>query len=614
MPTRLAAVNRRRAWLTAYLVVLVLSCAWTALGGPLSLLLVFVLAPVFVAVRARVSVGVSLALLLTASCWATLLVFLVSRYLPVPPLVLVLAAALAVGAGSALHLYRVGSTLTKADFADLAFAGTGGILWCAVLAVAWILPGASPVSWAMSGDAANNILFARRVLEDNGIAVGAGQNPVPLTSSLIALFMLPGHSFVAPSVESDILALAQMWSVGIVAASFVSGALVLSLVRRRGPLTYLGVAIGSVLPLSWLALAGSLALGFVNFQLTIALLIGCLLALSRSREGLLTSLVMVAMSLTLVLAVWAPLAGIPGLALVLFLFLHRREVLALRGWRAGVAIAAILQTVAFFVALSLPSFLTQGGALSDAQGAVMSFSRWLLLISAAMAITLGLLYSKVAGGAGGIRILIATLGGGGAGLLLLLWMRRNEADLWGYYQMKFLWLFLVILLIVAVAFGMALASWLEPRGFRSAVLFVAVLVAAAGVGGVAQVTVPSYNQNPQVMRDPLARIVTGDFFSASGDHVFDRVVAMADAESPSVLWRSGDPDEGGIMFWVLQMAATDVDDLPIRTLAYYRDSTTVDDLCELGRLMGPGLEVITADPGLADQAAECKGLGKIVLQ
>jgi len=606
----------RTAGLVLYAATLLAASVWTVAGGSLLILLVLVLPAALLVLRSRLPLSAALALLLVAFAWTTLVLFIISRYTRIPPIALVIAVAVLVGFLCALRVSRAGPAFTRADAVDLGFAGSGGVVWCGVLLLAALTTDGAPLSWAMSGDAANNILFVRTMLEQGGVSLGAGQNPVPLTSSFIALFTLPGAVGGPPAVGTQIVALAEMWTFGIIAACIMCGAFALTLVRDRTVLRYLVVAATSMLPLGWLLLSGPILLGFVNFHLTIALLLAALVALMRAQRHVLTSFVTIALALGAILALWAPLAGIPGVALVVVAVVHRRALLAMRKGRLVVALVALAQPVALFFALSLPSLLAQGGALQDSLGAVYEFRKSHVAILLVVALVAGWFHMRVTRSAGVGWVLFAVVVGGGSCLALLLWIRRNEANLWMYYQLKFVWFFLAMVLIVAVAAGLAAAAVIRRRAALSALSAVSLLVVVAGVGAVAQATVPTFSGDSQALKNPLARILTGDFFSVGeGDRVFDRVVEIMDADEKTMLWNSTDPDEDSIMFWVVQMSSTGVEDEELRTYAYYHDPGSMDDLCTIRELMGEPVTVVTADPEIVSAvAASCPELGPVRLE
>lgn len=611
MPSSVGS-RRRAVWLGAYLVLLVAACVWPLFGGSLLVLLGVVFAPALLVLRSRMSLTASLALLFVVFAWIVLVVMVVARYTGIAPLVMVLAVALVVGAFCSIRLFRGESTFTRVDGAELGFAAFGGLVWCAVLLAAQVVPGGTPLSWAMAGDAANNVLFARELLEAGGVTLGSG-NPVPLTAALVAFFTLPAALGGEPSAGAQIIALAEMWSFAIVAACVLCGAFALAIARGRSTWTLVAAAITSAVPLTWIMLSGPVTLGFVNFHLTIALLVASLITLVHAERAVLTSLVTLALSIALTLALWAPLAGIPGVALLVLLIVQRKAVFGLRRGRLMLAIVAIAQPIVVFLTLSVPALIGQGELLTEALGAVFEFKKVIVLVALLLAVGFGILHARVTRSADLVWVLVALVGGGGLCLGLLLWLRRNEDNLWSYYQLKFLWFFLALLLIVGVAAGLTFVAAISARSLWSALAFMAVLTALVGVNEFARATVPTFSNDPQAVKDPLARILSGDYFSVGeDDRVFDRVVELTAGDDKTLLWQSTDPDEDWIMFWVVQLSSSGISDVELRKYAYYHDGQSMDDLCTIRRLMGAPVTVITADESIVDRAQDaCPELGPV---
>ncbi|WP_127818408.1 hypothetical protein [Microbacterium sp. CPCC 204701] len=606
--------RRRQIILGLYLAMLVAACVWPLFGGSLLLLVGVVLAPPLVLLRSRMSLSASLALLFVAFAWAVLVVMVIARYTGVPVFAMVVAIGVLSGALCAVRLYRQESAFTRIDGADLGFAAFGGLVWCAVLVAAAVLPGGTPLAWSMSGDAANNVLFARELLQDGGVSIGGGQNPVPLTAALIAFFTLPATMAGAPSAGAQIVALAEMWSFGIVAACVLCGALGLAIARGRSTMTLIASAITSALPLTWIMLSGPVTLGFVNFHLTIALLAASLVTLVHSGRAVLTSLVTQSLAIALTLALWAPLAGIPGVALLILLVVQRKAVFGLRRSRLLVALAAIAQPLLVFALLSLPALIDHGGALEEALGAVFEFKKIIVVFAFLLAVAFGILHARATKSLDLVWVLTAVVGGGGLCLGVLLWLRRNQETLWSYYQLKFLWFLLAVLLIVGVAAGLTFAAAISKRSAWSALAFLAVLTTLVGVDESARATVPTFSNDPQVVKSPLVRVLSGDFWSmGEDDRVFDRVVELMDSPERTILWESGDADEDWIMFWVVQLSSTGVDDVELRKYAYYHDGQSMEDLCDVRRRIGAPVTVITADETIVERVNDaCSDLGPVV--
>lgn len=604
----------QKTLLGGYLIAVAVSLTLFVTGGTILVPLILAGAPAVLAARSRMSLPASLSLVFVIAVWATFGVFTLSRYAGVPVLLLVVLALAITSIACAIHLYRRGSKGVTGDATGVLFASAGGLVWCAVITIAALTPAGSPVSWSMTGDAANNILFARRLIEDGGISLGSGQNPVPLTAAMIALFMLPSRGGDL-AVGSQIVALAQMWSVGIVMACVLSGAFALALVRQRSSLRLVAAALTSLVPLSWVLLAGPILLGFVNFHLTLALILACMIALVGTGRALMASIVTVSLSIAAMLMLWAPLAVIPCAALAVVLVTHWRRVLRLRRARLALTALALAQPAFVFFALSLPSLLAQRGLLQDALGAVFEIPRRVGVVFLLAALVLATLHVWVTRRWSVAWVTAVVVGGGGLGLGALLWLRRNEPSLWSYYQLKYFWLWLSLLMILVAASALSLAAGAARRTALSALAATSAVVLIVGAGEYSRATVPTFSNDPAAMRSPLVSIVTGDFFSVGqGDRVFHRVAEMTELEHPTLLWRSGDPDEDWILFWIIQMSAHGVEDVELRKYAYYHDSGSIADLCEIRRLMGGPVAVITASSEVAaEAAATCPGAGPVQL-
>jgi hypothetical protein len=613
MPRRGAVTRPRIVGYGIYVLALVGAAIWTLADGPVAPALVLGAIPAFLMLRNRLGLILAAVLTIGAGWCGVLGVLMITSTIGVLPAKSTVVLVACVGLACALRLFSDGIDFSREDAKSLVFANAGGILWLFVLLAAAVVPGGSPISWTMQGDAANNILFARSVVQDGGLRLGPDANPVPLTSALIAIFM--PHGTGSTAVAGDILALVQMWTMTIIAACAMSGMLVLSLIRRHTAISCVAVGIGSLAPLTWFMLAGSIGLGFVNFHLTLAVIVGALVSVVLARRRALAAFVALTLSLTLSLAVWAPLAGIPAIALAYTVAARWRDLVRVRGWRLVIVSVSFAQVLLFVLLVSLPGYLAQGSALVDATGAVFNFNRGLVAVTAMAAIGLGVLCIVRGAARGATGVLVSILVGGGGGLAALLWLRRNEEGLWGYYQLKFLWLLFAVLFIAAVVFGVTLASAFAASPASAAATLLAVGLGAVGVDAIGMATLPQYGNDVQLARNPLVRIVTGDYFTDGGDdRVFHRVVELSATHPREILWKSGDPDEASIMFWMIQMASSGVDDTELRHFAYYRDVDSSSDLCMVRKLLGPPVTVVTADPSVVGLARPCAASGEVLVR
>ncbi len=108
----------------------------------------------------------------------------------------------------------------------------------------------------------------------------------------------------------------------------------------------------------------------------------------------------------------------------------------------------------------------------------------------------------------------------------------------------------------------------------------------------------------------MVRLFAGDFWG-EGDTSALRAFDHADLENPTILWRSDDPFESAINFWVFEMQAGSMypRDVALRLVAYGDyDVDQVSDLCRIVPLMEApeAFDDSTADSDLAEQVArEC---------
>lgn len=137
-----------------------------------------------------------------------------------------------------------------------------------------IVDGASTFSWAMRGDSANNVLFARDVIDREGVAVGPDENPVPFPSALMAIIMASGRGSVASGdlIQHDIGAFTQLWGLCIVLMCLLVGAAAASIARTtitRSGVVGMIAAIASVIPLSWFFTGCALEFAFFSSQVAV---------------------------------------------------------------------------------------------------------------------------------------------------------------------------------------------------------------------------------------------------------------------------------------------------------------------------------------------------------
>ncbi|TFD16868.1 hypothetical protein E3T26_03335 [Cryobacterium sp. TMT1-21] len=527
------------------------------------------------------------------------------------PLDLTLAAVFAVGGFLAVGgILRTGGRLTLPSGATLgvwAAPWLGAAVWFGTLIASHLISGASALAWITRGDSANNLLFARLIVENNGITTGAAENPVPLPAGLLALVMASNRHGVslAATVRSDVGAFAQVWMLLIALSCLLAGIAAASLVERQRTVIVALVGAGaSLLPLSWFISGISLEYGFVNVNVLLPVVLAAWIAYSNVREHPDWVLGLLCVAGTLVLAVWSPLVVVPAALALMVVILKWKAILATRGIALVLLVAAFFQLAVYGITLTLPTFLGERGSLA-AVGGIYPFPPALLGALVLLIICL----AAVRGGQDIFWGTMALIAGLGAGLGVLLFSNRSQATLWGYYPQKFLWLFAVVVLILVAGFAGDLMGRATGPGPLRWIAFAALAGAFASTLSLTNF-VSGYDA-----KNVVARVLTGDSFG-QGDAATERFLKLAGEPAPTVLWHSGDDNEGQINFWLLQILSEDQpeDGFPLRYLAYTADQKDIGSLCSIIKLTGPGTVVLTAESSLAaDLGAACPADAKKVV-
>lgn len=473
-------------------------------------------------------------------------------------------------------------------------ASVGGAAWMATMVAARLYPGAASVAWAMVGDSANNVIFAREVLNRGGLEFGATSNPVPLPSAVAALGMWSGRSGVdaADLTRHDVWSFSTTWAGAIVVTCLVFGLLTGALARAvtSSPVTILlASAGGSLFALTWYVTGYPIDYGFFNAHFTFALIAAAWIAyldLDRAPARVLATLSLLS---TATLAVWSPLALIPlSLAGIGFLR-HARRVIKLRGAGAVGLWSSVGQLVAYVAFVSYPTYAAQSDALG-APGGAYAFRRWtvpVLAITAVVLAVLGYWRKSLAVPLGAASSSVAVL----AGLGFLLASSTDADSRWTYYPLKFAWftgvgLALVVAglaLVVVVRWGVR--PWLRWPGFAAVVAATLAFALWSPTSGVGYQAI-----------NPVKKVLAGHVFG-EGDEWAERVFELSNLDEGHVLWDSAEPEaEGSVNFWLLQIWSDSMsDNLDIKYFAYgLYDHGKTESLCELIDAMDAHVTVHTA--------------------
>jgi hypothetical protein len=573
------------------------------LGAPSWIVLVAAPLPWVLLMRPRVGavVGAMIAILVDFWLLFATMILTVPLHLPVLGTVIFLWTVLSIAA--IVLCWRNGAVLSKPSGSTVALwaASTlGGVIWIGVMIAADVLPNAARYSWVMLGDSANNLLFARGVLDANGFVLGPTANPTPLPTLLLAIVTGSGRAGVAPAdlLRHDIAAFDQVWALMIILTCFTAGMLAGTVTRTVGAkpvvIAIVGAG-GSLLPLSWFFTGYPVEFGFLNANVALPIVFAAFIVYLGARKDPALTIAMLCVAATLLFAVWDPLV-LPVAALGLIVVIaYWRALVATRGMSLAIAIVGVVQLLAFGLGFVLPGLLQLSYFLS-AGGGAFAFHKSMVAALAVGAVVLSVVAFR------GVRnpVVLGTLGiaaGSAVGLGALLFESRGQATLWTYYPLKFEWFVSTVLVVLVVGMASAVvARYLRRIALQLVCLLLVALVTVAFLEWT-----PSANPG-YVAKDPAARVLEGDVFG-SGDTVAEKVFRLTNPEQPNVLWHTNDPSESAINFWVLQAwAGPSNKNLKLKYAAYglYGDKK-ISVLCKIIGLMGGTANVYTAERDLATQ-------------
>lgn len=610
------SIARGRVTLAVLGVLVVAGATAGALLGVVPLAMAAAALPwAWLAVR-RCGLELAAALLLLGLFWVLTVALVVTTALHVP----LGTASLVFGAAGIAGLAAVRTAPTAptgppVQWRPFAAALIGPVLWAGFQLASQLLPAYQRLSWLMRNDSMNNLIFAREVLRNGGIRLGDLQNPAPLPSSLLAVFMQPGRNGVDPALllQHDLTGMGVAWGILIMATSLLAGLTASAMARRAGASTrfqVLGAVLGAVGVLSWYATGLAMENGFVNTDVSLPVLLALILVATSTQLSAPMRVSALALGSTVMLAVWSPLGIIPIALLALAVLAGRRELLA-QGRAATIAVGvALVQLLAWGVGVTVPTLLSQREALAGAGGIFRS--AWWVVFALGIAVVV---LDRVAAGSGwrvrSPSLPVAVLAAF-AGIGVLLFVSRRALDIWTYYPVKFAWF--VTLLLGIIALGLAVGvvgARVSGPALRRTLL-------AVLSGAVALLVVWTPDITPNLAMNPLDRLVRSQTLERI-QGVHEVILANSDAEHPVLFWNGlddaiawGEPD---VDLWLISLKADTLNTTPLRQAAYssYSDRS-IGQLCLLIPLMGPNLTVVTRDAGLGSEVDDtCGDIGNTVI-
>lgn len=491
----------------------------------------------------------------------------------------------------------------------------GPVLWLATYVAARLLPQGVAVDWALRGDAANEVTFARNLLEDGGLKWGAGGHPVPLPHAVLALLVAPGRDGASADelFRRDLGTFATEWLVVLATLGLAAGIACESLLRSLGgasrPVVLVGTGIASSAIMTWLVSSYATEFGFLNAHVTlVALLLGFALAVDPRLAAWATfsSLCLIAIA---TLAVWGPMV-IPVGAMAL-----PSGVRIARGWRrlsvanrTSVAIASAALG-AYVLTVSMPQYLSKASVFG-ASGGILSLPKWFPLVLV-LAMLIGVwLSSRGRGDTRALEVTLAAAGGLLATLVVVALMSGTFLTNWSYYPMKAAWIGGCFALVMCLGMSPLLVSLMIGKRRRPGAAAAVVGLVGLALGSMS-VTLGTRAGSTHV--DPVsAMLIVGD-----GDRLIDVAAPAAGSEPVTVLWQAGEPAgvESAANFWNLLFAAelakpalSEADYSELRLIAYRLDTTRADQPCRISELLDAPIRMVTVSEELAGDAdALCPG-------
>ena len=505
------------------------------------------------------------------------------------------------GVGGALLAHRSISWVTPSPSRVLYATGpaVGAVIWIAVIVASRLIPGSGAYGWVMNGDSANNILFARSDVAHAGIQLGSNENPVPLPVAILALGMSAGRGSVpaARLLEHDLTAFVGVWTATIALLCVMVGVVISSTVAAARPrLRWLVGALASVLPLTWLVVGYPVEYGFFNIHVALVIVLAAWLVfrLAESRPAIVWGAL--AVSCTLLLAVWSPIVLLPAALMVVVFIRSPRALWAPWKRDRALAISGTAQLIIFGVFVTAPSLFAQAGFLA-AGGAAYPFSKWLFVIVLASAAGIAILGRRSLGRLTSWGLIAEIVAVVVAYAILVFAARGSAHPFSSYYQAKLQWVAMLVVGAMALSFLCGLISHHLRHRVPTAIALVGLTAATVVFVQLAPTNATGYPRT-----NPIILVLAGKSYGPK-DRVAESIIRFADVSSPTIFWNSGRADESAINFWVLDMQSGRVgEDFALREAAYGEyDVGKVADLCRIARLVGTPLNVVTADLRLSSE-------------
>ncbi|WP_347978463.1 hypothetical protein [Microbacterium sp. ProA8] len=459
------------------------------------------------------------------------------------------------------------------------------------------------LEWAMHNDAVWNLISTRLIVADGGLDAIAHPNPSPLTPGLLAVAIAVGRDAVAPAdlLRHDVSGVAVFWLLASLGAALLA-ALIGARSVHGGTRTarIAGAVIAALMPLTWFTFGFASQFGFYNATFTLLLLLASWLAWLEARVAPIAAAATLSLATVALLSTWAPLAIIPfALAAVAIVSrtasLHRSRT-GDRRWFA--LVLAVLPVPLYVAFVTLPDLRRDGAALA-VDGGIMQLRPAVVLAIMSVTVAVAILNAVQRGQRHNLVGVLAVCAGAVVAGAYLIGQRAGAgASLWGYYPVKFAWLFVSLLIVVLAA---SLAG--EMAGLRGRPIAASgVAVAALAVPTSLMLLVPPPTQLFHSLLTPVA-IATASG-TAGGSPAARTLFDLAEPGHPTIaVDHLGPSGDRFLNSWLLQLESTSASE-PIRLYSYILDPENPAQACEAAASWGRQVRIVTSAESTADELSE----------
>ena len=459
--------------------------------------------------------------------------------------------------------------------------------------------GAPWLSWGMAMDAANNTILNRELIVQGGLLKSQG-NAAPLATALYGAFSAQdvGEMSFADTVHhlivsGELLGLLLWGTVGLAAAVI---ALAATTRLGLGHRVLVGLVAG-MLPWAWFGAGFGFAYGFQNAAPGVLVLLLAWLCWREHAEHPIVSLTGLILATWAAAMAWGPVAIFPAVWMLAAVVVERRAL-----FRAGrlllVPGLTFVAACTYAYIVTLRDVSAQGAALS-AEGAHPNFDYKKTLWVLGLLLVLSVVWWRRARPAVRLGLWLA-LPAGALVVTSLIRARSELPEWWGYYPIKFTWIAMTA--VVVVAFGELQPFWtgIARRLWRGSGV---VLALAAAFTMMFQMSRPF---PPVTLAGVFAPVALHD--NRAMDPPVHRMFGLLEREPKSIAARYTPEASGGLAvdgfmnFWMLQMGAASIAD-PVRFSAYQMNPDDPASVCQGIAAWGGDVTVWTRDPGLRDDLA-----------